>query len=267
MAVTNSWTLPAAPAPSPPPATTVSPLWTTVEKIISDVAQEEGIAPEGKPVTDPYGSLDANILQLTALLKSAGRALVRERGWTHLQREYTAQTVAGQAAYALPSDFREMVDQSGWNRTTRYMLGGPIGGEAWQYAKAITIAGAIQPWVRFQGGQFSFTPTPVAVETVAFEYRSWSWIMPAGETEPTMDAPTAATDIVCFNSALMVCALKLAWEKAKRMDTTSAQADYDRALAAAMNEDSQSPEIYLGSSEGSPAQDVWGNVPQTGIGQ
>src|SRR3954467_3842153 len=142
--------------------------WQTVAEIVSDAAIEEGIAPEGLAIDDPFASTDPNIRQLLALLKSAGRAVVRERGWTHLTKEHTFQTVNGQAIYPLPSDFREMVDQSGWNRTTRFALGGPIGAAMWQYAKAVTIAGALQPWARFQGGNVSFTPTPVAVETIAF---------------------------------------------------------------------------------------------------
>lgn len=239
--------------------------WQTVAEIVSDAAIEEGLILAA--VDDPFSSADPNIIQLLAMLKSAGRAVVRERGWTHLTKEHTFQTANGQATYPLPADFREMVDQSGWNRTTVYQLGGPVGAEAWQLAKAVQIVGSVQPWARFAGGNLSFTPTPIAVQTIAFEYRTWFWIKPHGQPDPSLDAPSQANDVVCLNHALMVCALKLAWEKAKRMDTSSAQADYDRALAAAMNEDSQSPEIYLGGSDKSPAQDVWGNVPQTGIGQ
>lgn len=239
--------------------------WATVAEIISDAAIEEGLLPT--TIADPFASSDQNILQLLGLLKRAGRGLVRERGWTHLQREFTFSTVAGQASYQLPADFREMIGQSGWNRTTRFALGGPIGAAGWQYTKANTTTGALQPLVRFEGGNLSFTPTPTAVETIAFEYISSSWVKPAGEPSPSKDAPTAATDVICFNSDLVVCALKLAWEKAKRMDTTMAQADYDRALASEMNADASAPDISLGGSDSSPAQDVWNNVPQTGIGQ
>src|SRR3954464_7110260 len=168
MAVTNAWTLPPPPAPVPPssppdqiPLTT----WATVAEIISDAAIEEGLVP---PTGDPYASSDQNILQLLGLLKRAGRGLVRERRWTHLQREFTFSTVVGQASYQLPADFREMINQSGWNRTTRFALGGPIGAAGWQYTKANTTTGALQPWVRFDGGNLSFTPTPTAVETIAF---------------------------------------------------------------------------------------------------
>lgn len=249
----------------PPPSGSTSSLWKTVAEIISDAAIEEGLA--SAPIQDPYGSPDQNILQLAGLLKSAGRGLVRERGWTHLQKEYSFVTTAGQAAYTLPSDFREMVPQTGWDRTSIYELGGPIGAQVWQATKAFPSMASIRPWIRFQGGQISIAPTPTSAQTIAFEYGSWYWIMPAGKTSPAADAPSAATDVVCFNSDLMVRALKLGWEKAKRMDTTTSQADYDRALASEMNADAAAPTIYLGKSEGSPAQDVWGNVPQTGIGQ
>lgn len=251
----------------PAPESLALGTWATVAEIVSDVALEEGLA--FAPIADPYASNDPNILQLTALLKSAGRAVVRERGWTHLQKEYVFQTVNGQGAYPLPADFREMIPQTGWDRTTLYQLGGPIGADVWQLSQAIHIIGSVYPFMRFEGGQVSFTPTPGATaQTIAFEYRTWNWIMPAGQTSPTTDAPSAGTDTVAMDPALMVCALKLAWEKAKRLDTTTAQADYDRALAAAMNEDSAAPEIPIGGGNGgSPAQDVWSNVAQTGIGQ
>lgn len=241
------------------------PLWVTVAEIVSDTAIEEGLS--ATTIADPFASSDQNILQLLGLLKSAGRGVVRERGWTHLQSEYVFTTTPGQASYSLPPDFRSMIDQSGWNRTTAYQFGGPIGAATWQLLKAFPAVGTIAPWVRFEGGELSFSPTPTAAQTIAFEYRSWYWIRPAGRTNPSADAPSASTDVVCLNAPLMVCALKLAWEKAKRMDTTMAQADYDRALNAAMNEDSAAPEIPLGKSGSSPAEEVWNNVPQTGIGQ
>lgn len=247
-------------------ATGSLPSWATVAELVSDAAIEEGLAQA--PIADPYTSVDPNILQLLALLKSAGRAVNRERGWSHLQNEFSFQTAAGASQYQLPADFREMIPQSGWDRTTLYQLGGPVGAAVWQLSKAIHIIGSIYPFIRFEGGTINITPTPVSVQTIAFEYQSWFWVKPVGQTAPSTDAPTAATDIVCFNSALMVCALKLAWEKAKRLDTTTAQADYDRALAAAMNEDAAAPDLPVGGNgDSSPAQDVWSNVAQTGIGQ
>jgi len=240
--------------------------WGTVADIVSDAAIELGLY--FQPIDDPYASTDQNILQLAALLKAAGKGVVRERGWTWLQREYNFQTVANQAAYTLPSDFREMIPQSGWNRTTVYEIGGPIGASAWQLTKAVSAFASLRPWARFSGGTIEFTPTPTAVQTIAFEYISWFWVKPLGQPTPSTDTPTAADDVVCFNEDLMVRALKLAWKKAKGFDTTTEQADYDRALISEMNADAAAPVIYVGGeADKSPAEEVWGNVPQTGIGQ
>lgn len=240
--------------------------WGTVADAISDAALELGLTQAR--IDNPFASTDQNILQLIALFKRAGKGIVRERGWTHLQREYTFSTVVGQEAYPLPSDFREMISQSGWDRTTAYTLGGPVGAAAWQAAKAFPSAVSIRPNIRFQGGQISISPTPTAVQTIAFEYQSWSWIIRAGETTPTTDTPSAPGDVACFNEDLLVAATKLAWKIAKGMDTTTAQADFDRSLASEVNADASAPDIPLGGGSGSsPAQDVWNNVPQTGIGQ
>ena len=65
----------------------------------------------------------------------------------------------------------------------------------------------------------------------------------------------------------MKCALKWAWVKAKKMDSTTEQADYDRALAAEMNADSSSPVIDLGGGDQTVRQRPWNNVARTGIGQ
>src|SRR5436309_6125007 len=86
--------------------------WKTVGEIVSDAALEEGLVTAA--IADPYAPADQNVSQLTALLKSAGKAVVRERAWNHLQRQLVFQTVVGQYAYGLPSDFREMVPQSRW---------------------------------------------------------------------------------------------------------------------------------------------------------
>lgn len=240
--------------------------WDTVADVVSDAAIELGLIFDA--IEDPYASTDPNIRQLCGLLTPAGKMVVRERAWTHLQREFTFSTVPNQASYALPSDFREMIPQTGWDRSTLYMLGGPVGAATWQYTKAITVAGNLYPFARFNGGQIEFTPTPSKIETIAFEYVSWFWVKALGQGSPNADVPSVATDTLCFNSDLMVRALKLGWEKAKRMDTTTAQADYDRVLASEMNADAAAPEIPIGGSgDGSPAKDVWGNVPQTGIGQ
>src|SRR6266481_4730387 len=111
-------------------------VYATVASLISDAAVELGLV--SADIVDPYASTDPNILQLVRLLKSGGSSLARYREWSHLQKEFTFQTVNGQNAYPLlPTDFLSLVPNSGWNRTTQIPLGGPIGAQYWQFRKAV----------------------------------------------------------------------------------------------------------------------------------
>lgn len=238
-------------------------IWDTVAGVVSDAAIELGVVPT--PVADPFASTDPNILQLLGLLKGGGRKLVRGRAWTHLRREYTFSTVNGTATYVLPSDFRSMVDQSNWNRTTRYP-GDMVSPQMWQYLKAIGSTATLFGKFDIQGGQLSFIPTPGSVATIAFEYLSTYWIKATSSSAPTSDTPTVASDVVCFDNALAVSMLKLAWLKAKHMEYSAAQDEYDAAFEAAAGADSSpAPVLTLGGPPDSGLID-YGNVSDTGYG-
>jgi len=104
----------------------------TAGSIINDALVEVGLA----AVADPFADSDSNVIQMCTLLKSKGREILRQRFWTQMRGEHTFTTVAGTPTYALPSDFHSMVDQSGWNRTNRLPLGGPLSPQEWQYLKS-----------------------------------------------------------------------------------------------------------------------------------
>jgi hypothetical protein len=112
-----------------------------------------------------------------------------EHQWPQLLREFSVMTVAGVSDYALPSDFLEMVDQSGWNRTTRFPLGGPLSPQEWQFLKASGVGVVFN--VVFRNGNvpdvngsfvdaFRVLPAPAANVAIAFEYRSRAWAQVSG---------------------------------------------------------------------------------------
>jgi len=240
------------------------PAWDTVAEIVSDAAIELGLI--SAPIANPFASTDPNILRLLALLKSGGRRLAKEREWTHLQKEYSFTTVNGTATYALPSDFRAMIPQTGWNRDTQWPLMGPTSPQRWQYLQAVTSIGI---WVEFRpvGGQLKLTPTPTSAQEIAFEYLTTYWIMATGSTAPTSDLPAVASDIVCFDPALAVAMLRLAFKKAAGFDTASEQQDFDDLLAKAKDEDGVAPILNL--SRALPEIHMLDacNIPDTGFGQ
>jgi len=154
---------------------------------------------------------------------------------------------------------------SGWNRTTQWHLGGPVGAEYWQFRKATVSAGTVWLNIRIWAGQIFFEPTPSSAQTIAFEYASTSWIKPSGQTIPTSDLPSLAIDVVCFDNLLAVAMLKLAWLRAKQMDTTTVQYEYDEALEQAMSADATTPLLSLNGGAGVPLLGYF-NIPDTGYG-
>jgi hypothetical protein len=239
----------------------------TAKNIINDAAIEAGII--ASAIDEVYASTLPLIVQMRALLKSIGQDLVdeREQGWTHLQAEHTFDTVDGTASYALPAGFHCMIPQTGWNRDTGFPLSGPSSPQDWQLSKS--GLGANRLYVAFRPLQqkIFLDPTPEAVETIAFEYRTYNWVAAAGETTPTKSAPTTDDDVVLFDRLLMVKALKYAILSEKGLATLGHLDDYESAAKKAIEADGAASAKVLNLG-GSRCLRLLGssNIPDGGFG-
>lgn len=231
-----------------------------ISTIVNDAAVEMGLG----TVSDVFGSTDANIVQLRTILKSVGRDLSRLRDWAALTKEYTFSTTAA-ASYALPADFRCFIDNTQWNRTAVWPLGGPLMPAEWQTLQAFPVT----PYVSFRlwKGALYVWPSTNTGQTIAFEYVSTFWLAATGSTTPTIAVPAANTDVVLFDPNLAVKALKLAFLKAKGFDTTAALSDYSDALNTARGDDQPAPSVTIGGRGSMAARLIDGlNIPETGYG-
>ena len=240
----------------------------TAGQIINDALVEVGLT----SVTDPFAESDSNVVQMCTFLKSVGREVLHQHEWTILRKEHSFTTVFGTSTYAMPTDFHSMHDQSGWNRTNRLPLGGPLSPQEWQYLKARLVGVVFTVLFRPMAGLIYLYPdtnTPGGYN-IAFEYQSDGWVRrPALPADTYHDFPIAVDDIIQFDSLVMSRGLKLAWLKAHGFDTTSAQQDYETALNFAKGHDSYVPVLSL--TRQSPlrgADQVIGqqSVPITGFG-
>lgn len=292
----------------------------TAGNIINQAAVEVGLAAQ----SDVYASTDQNFIQLRTLLVSLGNDLWREKEWTQLQQVYTFTSVANQARYSLPADFGSMIEQTGWNRTNRLPLGGPLSPQEWEYFKARLVGVVFTVLFRPMNQQLWLYPdtgTPGGY-VIAFEYVSRYWAVaatthatlgpwsdgiavttgqyftnggniylatstgttgasgPIGTSGTISDGgvnwtyvspwgqqtPTASTDLVLYDAHVVSRGLKLAWLKAKGFDTTSAQGDWDNALAKVIGADSNMPVLSL--NRGAWDEPLLGerNIPITGFG-
>jgi hypothetical protein len=239
--------------------------WMTAGDIVNRAALRLGLV----TVTDPFSATDQNQILLCSLLDEVGRDLWTERVWTQLTQFYSFVSVQDQAAYPLPAGFGFLINQTGWNRTNRLPLLGPLSPQEWEYLKAILVNVVFTVLFRpLQQQLFLFpdTNTPGGY-TIAFEYISRYWVQSSTATAPDKDTPTESADIIWFDPQLMIRALKLAFLKQKGFDTSAAQADYDRTLQLIMATDSAAPILNLA---GQPYNDFpligQQNVPLIGFG-
>jgi hypothetical protein len=233
--------------------------------IINDAAVELGLY--ATDVADPFASTDANVVQLCRLLKSVGQDLARDYQWTHLQTEYLFNTSIGLGVYDLPDAFLRLVDQTSYNRTRQERLDGPLSAQGWQYLQALSASGTVEFWFRVTGSAFRLYPTPTAVFSMALEYISRFWVQHLDDIEPTDDRLNDGEDVLWFDRRVLVCGVKLAFQRAKGFDTTATKADFDEALARARGGDGAAPVLSL-NARGVLAQRLVGpgNLPDTGFG-
>ncbi len=239
----------------------------TVAQVLSLAARELGLIVAD--VADPYASTDRNILQMCSLLTGAGREIVREHSWTQSQNTKTFSTVGAQEAYDLPADFLRMINQTGWDRTSRFPLGGPTSPQEWQYLNArlsaVTFRVLFRPLQR-KLHLYSGAANVPNGHVISYEYMSSYWVQANGQSVGNKDAPTAKTDTLLFDTHLMSRALKRAFLRAKGFDTQAVQEDYDKALAAVMRDDSPAPVLSLTGTRRGELPIGEQSIPLTGFG-
>jgi hypothetical protein len=162
-------------------------MFDTAVNIINDAAVELGLIPYASKVANPFTSQDSNLGQLCQLLKSVGRKLVRETQWTGLTQTHTFNTVLNQGRYALPSDFDRVIDNTGWNRSNRLALGGPLSPQEFEFFKARQVGVVFNLlWRLLQGKFHAFTDnTTPGGYAIAFEYVSRWWVLPQPQPSAT----------------------------------------------------------------------------------
>lgn len=127
-----------------------------------------------------------------ALANRSGRSLERRYRFNSLIAEHTFVTVADQAAYDLPDDFRAFANMSVWDRTNDRFMQGGVSSSRWQWFQSGVTNNTINRFYMVRGTSFTIYPTPsVAGETIAFDYYSKNWVQPSsGANKAKFDADT-----------------------------------------------------------------------------
>lgn len=236
----------------------------TANDIINRAALECGITPTASPFT----STDETFVQLSGLLNSAGQEMVELHPWQGLRKKLTFTTADGDSGiYDLPDDFSYMIDQTGWNKSSRLPIGGPLSAQVWAYLDGLDVLD--QPlYITFQIEENRLNlwpqPPPAGIE-IAFQYQSRNWSKNPS-TEITSDTVIQGSDLVVYEPILIIKMLKAMFLSAKGFDAGPARLEFETMFLSRTGKDSGAP--VLSASSGAMAVPLLSanNAPWTGYG-
>lgn len=179
--------------------------------------------------TSVYGASDQTARMMLSLSNQEGLALSRRHPWQRLVTSHSFSTVDGTVAYALPAGFDRLIEGSTWNETQNRPVIGPITAQRWRMLQAQTITATWQA-VYVSGNQLRFTPTPSAVETIAFEYVGKYWCATSGDTTADQVAWADDADEAFLDEECMTLGVIWRYLRAKGLDYGEAFRSYEDAV-------------------------------------
>lgn len=202
----------------------------TLRTIVQDASRRLGLQ---RPST-VVGSTDENAITLLALAQQEGKALARRHDWQVLQTEHTFSTANGTSSYALPDAFDRILKDTVFNRTRRRRMLGDLTPEQWQQTQASLVT-RVNPAFRIRGARFLISPTPSAIETVAYEYVSKNWCQSSSLTAQSEWA--ADTDTGLLDEELTTLGLVWRFRAGKGLDYAEDMQNYELEVGNAILRD------------------------------
>ena len=238
--------------------------FATANDIINRAALESGLI----PISDPLSSTDESFIQLTGLLTSCGQELADMHPWQGLITNYTIDTLSTDTGtYPLPDDFNYMIDQTGWERTNRLPMNGPLSPQQWALLEGLSLGSdPIYATFRLSDNEFDLLPNPPPDGlNINFQYISRNWVQPEGGGART-DAVEVGSDVVLYDPLMTVKMLKMKFKIAKGFDANAAAMEFERAFLSRTGKDTGAP--ILNASRGNRMIPLLGypNTPWTNYG-
>lgn len=150
-----------------------------------------------------------------------------------------------QTKYALPSDFKFMINRTQWDRYNHWELIGPKSAQEWQWALSGIVATGPRIRWRILRNKFQIWPIVVSSSQLAYEYISTSWVYASGGDEPSKSKFTLDTDTCIYSDRLMIAGIKKLVFEAKGFDATAFQREFDIELGKEQSQDAAAPTLSL----------------------
>lgn len=210
--------------------------------LVQDAADRIGLVRPSSVV----GNSDPQVRSLLAAAQQDGKALARRHDWQKLVKEKTfTATATEEQSGVLPDDFERMIPGSFWNRSQDRRVAGPLSPQRWQLLKSGLI---VMPWdsYRIRGNSFLMNPTPIAGDSMAFEYVSTFWCGAADTTAPTRAAWASDTDIGFLDEELLTLGVVWRFKKARGLEYAEDLQEYELQVSRAMGADGGMADLDMG---------------------
>jgi len=242
------------------------PRFSTATSIINRTAVEVGLL----PTPDPMSSADESFIQIRGLLNSAGAELVDLHPWQVLNRTFEFTTADGDTGtYELPDDFSYMIDQTGWDKSNRVAIGGPLSAQDWSYLDGRDLVSqSIYASFRLVDNKFDLYPQPPPIGLdIRFEYISRNWVVEQNGTT-YKDIADTTSDIVLYEPLLIIKFLKVKFLDAKGFDSSSARQEFETMFGSRTGKDEGAAILSASNnSRGFPYLHPYYNTGDTGFGK
>lgn len=217
------------------------PVLKTAQEILNAANAELGLpaATFNGPPGDQTGR------QASAMIQAIGDDLCRVHDWQFLESFYTFIGDGSTDAFALPTDFGRIVNQTLWATTDSQLVQGPVGPQTWGWLKYGLVSTDGTPYrYRVLNNEVRIHPAPADGAEFLFYYIKKNWIY-TYITNVEKNTLSLAGDRPMFDGRLMVSALKVRLWGQKGFDTTQVQQEFNFVLASEKSISQGAPVIDL----------------------
>lgn len=235
-------------------AFSTSGVWTQDSAVVTGIPDTSGLSTDWNLSSDGFQSF-SQIISIDSATQVTLNQPADESG--------SGVISASKARYTLPSDWKNEVAQTEWDRTQHWPIGGPVTPQQAAFLKGGIVSSG--PWMRFRitGSRLELIPNPPDESTVSLEYISNAWVIPASGANKS--GFTVDTDTCIYDDSLMILGTKMLWRQEKGFESSIVERDYRNLLEKTSGQNKSAPKLSMGPRPGTVLLGPWnildGNWP------